>query len=773
MFLHATAVEKYPQTRGLLSLNVTCSLSTAVLTNRQYGVATIWLVATLGSKSSLKKITRRAILDVDLPKACQTITEPEAPLALRLQGSLLYGVSRVYSQQCGYILTDVTNLWDKMRGTAVTLRQMDLDLEVANTRPEQLNLAEDPAFIPDLDMNFDLTAFGFSSDDSSMASFLSPRTAASSQSSMFPGEDQNQEEEGEGEEGLDLVVPPYHTPGDGEIGRFQMFPGAGTSSAVQTGPVALSFDDEPIEDDGLIFDVDDNGVLRTVASGGYQLNEHPEVSGADHVQDRANVHGELANDPLGAAVVASSARGYVAPEDDGLLWGDDEENVHADASDAVSRQSNVTPTGSVNNPDPSFQPSDGPSITAAAAAAAPQQRARRIKSLQPDQFTELSNKDLKDWNENYLVNMQAALRIKQQQVSLGDARKYAGLWSVGQGLGRVAFAFANDNTPHPLAIFSGDSLWEMLRGIEPKTQSRTKRSHSQSEGTDQSEAGSRRVRARTPPPGDVGHGFLEDDGHIIFDDGDNGEINPSGDDDFNIESQVGRYAPPSLQDYSSGMPWNVSASRQSSAQALGSGVIARLSSSVGTGGGIPGGMDLAPLGPPSSALGRRGSRLTSASPLLGRGLSRLGSEDLIDPSRLTIDTGDDFAELDQQLGADIDVDFELYGPSAIVDTQLAQQSQWVTATLENEAYNFLSFVQAHLRNEVGVNGSEQGGEEEQDENGARRGVVTFSGLLPAEQNSRVVAAQGMLHVLALATKGLLDIYQEVAFGEIEMTVAGE
>lgn len=47
------------------------------------------LVATLGSKSALKKITRRAILDVDLPKACQTITEPEAPLALRLQGSLL------------------------------------------------------------------------------------------------------------------------------------------------------------------------------------------------------------------------------------------------------------------------------------------------------------------------------------------------------------------------------------------------------------------------------------------------------------------------------------------------------------------------------------------------------------------------------------------------------------------------------------------------------------------------------------------------------------
>ena len=47
------------------------------------------LVATLGSKSTLKKVTRKAILDVDIPKACQTITNPETPLALRLQASLL------------------------------------------------------------------------------------------------------------------------------------------------------------------------------------------------------------------------------------------------------------------------------------------------------------------------------------------------------------------------------------------------------------------------------------------------------------------------------------------------------------------------------------------------------------------------------------------------------------------------------------------------------------------------------------------------------------
>ena len=47
------------------------------------------LVATLGAKSNLKKINRKAILDVDVPKACETIIRPEAPMALRLQSNLL------------------------------------------------------------------------------------------------------------------------------------------------------------------------------------------------------------------------------------------------------------------------------------------------------------------------------------------------------------------------------------------------------------------------------------------------------------------------------------------------------------------------------------------------------------------------------------------------------------------------------------------------------------------------------------------------------------
>lgn len=63
------------------------------------------LVATVG-KSNQKRLTRKAIQQVNVPKACETIIDPGAPLALRLQGNLLYGVSRVYAQQCRYMLSD-------------------------------------------------------------------------------------------------------------------------------------------------------------------------------------------------------------------------------------------------------------------------------------------------------------------------------------------------------------------------------------------------------------------------------------------------------------------------------------------------------------------------------------------------------------------------------------------------------------------------------------------------------------------------------------------
>jgi meiotic recombination protein REC8, fungi type len=75
------------------------------------------LVATVGPRSSTKKVTRKAIQEVDVKRACEQILEPGAPIALRLQGNLLYGISRVHNQQCSYMLTDA----HKIQGSMMTL----------------------------------------------------------------------------------------------------------------------------------------------------------------------------------------------------------------------------------------------------------------------------------------------------------------------------------------------------------------------------------------------------------------------------------------------------------------------------------------------------------------------------------------------------------------------------------------------------------------------------------------------------------------------------
>ena len=60
----------------------------------------IRLAATLGSKSSLKRLQKRDILSVDVPEACTFLSNPpDEPLALRLSSNLMYGVTRVFSQQ--------------------------------------------------------------------------------------------------------------------------------------------------------------------------------------------------------------------------------------------------------------------------------------------------------------------------------------------------------------------------------------------------------------------------------------------------------------------------------------------------------------------------------------------------------------------------------------------------------------------------------------------------------------------------------------------------
>lgn len=388
-------------------------------------------------------------------------------------------------------------------------------------------------------------------------------------------------------------------------------------------------------------------------------------------------------------------------------------------------------------------------------AEAPQRRARQPKRLQLDERAEISNRQLGEWNTSYLDNMDMQARTREQRKSAAQAKKNAAYWVLDQGIGRVETLFGDDHFPHPLSVFSGHSLLEALVRSD-SSPAGSKRGRSPSAEADDDEDG-RRVRPRQEEE-EMGRGEeaevlgFDDDGIVMQDD----EYNRD------IESEVGRQAPSSMKDQSSAMPWNMS-SRGGSAQHFGSAGPGMSSSAGG-----PAGLQ---FGPPSALSGRR-SRLTSVSPLGAKGprlpslaiYSDLGSAN---DDGMVLD-GDENTRPEGVTSAD---DFKLYGPSADIDTQTAVQSQWLKSALEDEAYNFLNFLETQIAGRLREEEDEDRESAEADEDTeARTKSIMLDFLLPPAENSKAVGAQALLHVLSLTTWGLIRVEQVDPFGDIEMSV---
>lgn len=73
-------------------------------------------------------------MGVNLKKACETIIEPDAPMALRLQSNLLYGVSRVYTQKWDYLLSDTQAIHTSIRTFLNATKGSQIDKNVGKVR---------------------------------------------------------------------------------------------------------------------------------------------------------------------------------------------------------------------------------------------------------------------------------------------------------------------------------------------------------------------------------------------------------------------------------------------------------------------------------------------------------------------------------------------------------------------------------------------------------------------------------------------------------------
>ncbi|RUO95787.1 Rad21/Rec8-like protein, partial [Jimgerdemannia flammicorona] len=100
--------------------------SKEILTRKKGGFGVIWLAATLGSKSNLKKLTKKEVNGVDVSRLVisrpirtlltdvlsmlhsEYLTHPPEPLALRLTSNLMVGVARVYNQQYQFYYSNVS-----------------------------------------------------------------------------------------------------------------------------------------------------------------------------------------------------------------------------------------------------------------------------------------------------------------------------------------------------------------------------------------------------------------------------------------------------------------------------------------------------------------------------------------------------------------------------------------------------------------------------------------------------------------------------------------
>ncbi|KAE9408090.1 hypothetical protein BT96DRAFT_1013571 [Gymnopus androsaceus JB14] len=118
-----------------------------LLARRDSGFGLLWLAATLGNKSSFKKLPRRSVLTADISQLCELIAQPEEPLALRLSSNLMVGVARVYKIKQEIFMNDVTNCVTSLKKVVQeiqTAAAKDALQMASNTRPSAFTIAADP-----------------------------------------------------------------------------------------------------------------------------------------------------------------------------------------------------------------------------------------------------------------------------------------------------------------------------------------------------------------------------------------------------------------------------------------------------------------------------------------------------------------------------------------------------------------------------------------------------------------------------------------------------
>ncbi|KAG0644609.1 Rec8 like protein-domain-containing protein [Tuber brumale] len=430
------------------------------LVSRPYGVGTVWLAATVGTQNVHRKISRKDIMAVQIPEACQSFIEPDVPLALRFQSNLLCGVARVFGEQCRYMLIDTSQAVNNIRRSHTSAQAQatidDINLTHGNLRPRPLVLENDPAF--DADLVDDIRVLyqdglNLADDNSAMiGSFLS----------SYSGNDPLP-----ASSALSSTPRTIHASNE-----------AHQNFAPET-PGAVLLDD-------LGFEFDQYGRMKEASSPQLppMLPDHLPDAGGDSRARSGERSGRL-NSLDFAGITATEhqeARHRTAVGSQDL---DTCASVGVQVSNISSRQPGGSQQAGMGHAQPeSPQPAGDETVIGNTKKG----RGRGLpKGPIIDTTLEIKSKEVTLWTEHYLENMAAALKkaraCKVSRLAKQNAHTLIFKWSV----------FGELKNPFLQGMFSGEAILEAIQKRDGSTEKRKRVTEDQETGGEEG----RRVRARS------------------------------------------------------------------------------------------------------------------------------------------------------------------------------------------------------------------------------------------------------------------------------------
>ncbi|RDA92683.1 hypothetical protein CP533_3722 [Ophiocordyceps camponoti-saundersi (nom. inval.)] len=629
-----------------------------ILSSTQHGVATIWLAATMARGTGLskgggglKRLSKKAVQEVDVPKACETIINPGAPLALRLQGSLLYGVSRVFSEQCRYVLSDAEKTQSDMMTFFRVLQTNETDPQAGKTKRHLIVLQDDPSFdlfsaLPSLDSLLGSQSLvGVPSQGSSRNfSFMTP-AGGRSQISVSSGHG-------------DAAFPSLGLPSSSSRPDSYRLPSEmrGRSSPLvkhgrdaEDGAEFPAFEHEALDHMGIDLDFDAQGNLI-----GFAEDELPPAAAPHHRAPPSRDDDRLGFEEPESQQLPDGGVGQVLMSDEAAL---------ADVDASAIRPSIE------KDSDPWVKTSS--TVTEQASAANKRGRPRKVVTML-DTAGHVSRGEFRAWTRDYVENMDASRkRLKTTTTTPGQARKNAYALLYGNGIAGIGVPQGSIGQAHPLASeFAGQALEAHLCPSLDLEDKRGRRRTSD-EAFSQEKDEERNVRQKVDGDAEMGR------------DGDNSRP-PLLDDPPTPEMGMDAAQPLEEGRSSSVMPWSRPGSVAHSAR----------------------------------------KTIVTPSPLHGRGSAMASIERRSDVAADTPYGGEEPSSMEEPV-----------------------QASWANASgLDQASQAFLEYGSGRAVAEA--------------DDGRR--WLDFDDLAAPGTQSRAVAAQAFLHVLSLATKGVVAVKQDGA-----------